>query len=137
MGRRFTQIHAEKAKLKIPDNKWIAPCLLSAFVLFSYPENLRLSASNYTIFYGALNHVGFRAAMHPTWCMAEGVGFEPTSPFGETVFKTAAIDHSAIPPGKQLIAQSFFCSIRYELSAMSYELFLCTMRFSILLTPPM
>ena len=30
--------------------------------------------------------------------MAEGVGFEPTSPFGETVFKTAAIDHSAIPP---------------------------------------
>ena len=31
--------------------------------------------------------------------LAEGVGFEPTSPFGETVFKTAAIDHSAIPPG--------------------------------------
>ena len=30
--------------------------------------------------------------------MAEGVGFEPTSPSGETVFKTAAIDHSAIPP---------------------------------------
>jgi hypothetical protein len=30
--------------------------------------------------------------------LAEGVGFEPTSPFGETVFKTAAIDHSAIPP---------------------------------------
>jgi hypothetical protein len=30
--------------------------------------------------------------------VAEGVGFEPTSPFGETVFKTAAIDHSAIPP---------------------------------------
>ncbi|MBP1715532.1 MAG: hypothetical protein H6Q42_3735, partial [Deltaproteobacteria bacterium] len=33
--------------------------------------------------------------------LAEGVGFEPTSPFGETVFKTAAIDHSAIPPGKK------------------------------------
>ena len=32
--------------------------------------------------------------------VAEGVGFEPTSPFGETVFKTAAIDHSAIPPPK-------------------------------------
>ena len=32
--------------------------------------------------------------------LAEGVGFEPTSPFGETVFKTAAIDHSAIPPAK-------------------------------------
>jgi hypothetical protein len=50
--------------------------------------------------YGALNYAEFRAAMHPTWCMAEGVGFEPTSPFGETVFKTAAIDHSAIPPPK-------------------------------------
>ena len=37
-------------------------------------------------------------AMHPTWCMAEGVGFEPTSPFGEAVFKTAALNHSAIPP---------------------------------------
>ena len=31
-------------------------------------------------------------------CVAEGVGFEPTSPFGEAVFKTAALNHSAIPP---------------------------------------
>lgn len=30
--------------------------------------------------------------------MAEGVGFEPTRPFGLTVFKTAAIDHSATLP---------------------------------------
>ncbi len=30
--------------------------------------------------------------------MAEGVGFEPTSRCRETVFKTAAFDHSAIPP---------------------------------------
>jgi hypothetical protein len=30
--------------------------------------------------------------------MAEGVGFEPTVPYGTTVFKTAAFDHSAIPP---------------------------------------
>ena len=36
--------------------------------------------------------------MHPAWCMAEGVGFEPTSPFREAVFKTAALNHSAIPP---------------------------------------
>ncbi len=36
------------------------------------------------------------------WCMAEGVGFEPTSPFGETVFKTAAFDLSAIPPRSRL-----------------------------------
>jgi hypothetical protein len=48
--------------------------------------------------HGALNHARFRAAMHPTWCMAEGVGFEPTSPFREAVFKTAALNHSAIPP---------------------------------------
>jgi hypothetical protein len=31
--------------------------------------------------------------------LAEGVGFEPTRPFwGLTVFKTAAIGHSATPP---------------------------------------
>ena len=30
--------------------------------------------------------------------MAEEVGFEPTEPCGSTVFKTAAFDHSAIPP---------------------------------------
>src|SRR5262245_30634376 len=30
--------------------------------------------------------------------MAEGVGFEPTEPCGSAVFKTAALDHSAIPP---------------------------------------
>jgi hypothetical protein len=69
--------------------------------------------------------------MRPTWCMAEGVGFEPTSPFGETVFKTAAIDHSAIPPGSRLWRDTFnhqpltfncpFFS--HELFAMSYELF--------------
>jgi hypothetical protein len=30
--------------------------------------------------------------------LAEAVGFEPTEPCGSTVFKTAAIDHSATPP---------------------------------------
>ena len=30
--------------------------------------------------------------------MAEGVGFEPTEVLPSTVFKTAAFDHSAIPP---------------------------------------
>ena len=30
--------------------------------------------------------------------MAEGVGFEPTVPFGTAVFKTAAFNHSATPP---------------------------------------
>ena len=30
--------------------------------------------------------------------LAEEEGFEPPEPFGSTVFKTAAIDHSATPP---------------------------------------
>ncbi len=30
--------------------------------------------------------------------MAEDTGFEPAEPFGSTVFKTAAFDHSANPP---------------------------------------
>jgi hypothetical protein len=30
--------------------------------------------------------------------MVEGVGFEPTIPFGMPVFKTGAFDHSATPP---------------------------------------
>ena len=33
---------------------------------------------------------------------AENVGFEPTVPLGTTVFKTAAIDHSANSPGAKL-----------------------------------
>ena len=32
--------------------------------------------------------------------MAEGEGFEPPEPFGSTVFKTAAFNHSANPPSK-------------------------------------
>ena len=32
---------------------------------------------------------------------AEEEGFEPPVPCGTTVFKTAAFDHSAIPPGTQ------------------------------------
>ena len=30
--------------------------------------------------------------------MAESEGFEPPEPFGSTVFKTAAFNHSATPP---------------------------------------
>ena len=32
--------------------------------------------------------------------MAEGVGFEPTDPYGSPVFKTGPIDHSGIPPNR-------------------------------------
>lgn len=35
-----------------------------------------------------------------TAALAERVGFEPTEPFGSTVFKTAAIDHSATAPDR-------------------------------------
>ena len=34
--------------------------------------------------------------------LAEEVGFEPTVPFGTTVFKTAAFNHSAIPPHNRI-----------------------------------
>ena len=35
--------------------------------------------------------------------MAVGAGFEPAMPFDITVFKTAAFDHSAIPPNLYLL----------------------------------
>ena len=35
--------------------------------------------------------------------MAEREGFEPPIPFGTTVFKTAAIDHSATPPMRLIV----------------------------------
>ena len=44
--------------------------------------------------------------------MAEEVGFEPTVPFGTTVFKTAAFNHSAIPPldnQNRIIKNRRFC----------------------------
>ena len=39
--------------------------------------------------------------------MAEGVGFEPTGPCGPSVFKTDAIDHSATPPGCDLVERGW------------------------------
>ena len=52
-----------------------------------------------------LHSYAFRVKQHkdfkdPTniMIMAEGVGFEPTSHLREAVFKTAALNHSAIPP---------------------------------------
>src|SRR3990172_5038108 len=52
----------------------------------SYPIN-RLAG-------GCLQPLGHLSAGR----LAEGVGFEPTEPCGSAVFKTAALDHSAIPP---------------------------------------
>jgi hypothetical protein len=41
--------------------------------------------------------------------LAESRGFEPLEPFGSTVFKTAAIDHSASSPS-WILAQGLFCA---------------------------
>ena len=41
--------------------------------------------------------------------MAEGVGFEPTSPFGKPVFKTGAIVRSATPPVSILLKSRAHC----------------------------
>lgn len=38
-------------------------------------------------------------AYDPMGWKTEGVGFEPTVPFGTPVFKTGAINHSTTPPG--------------------------------------
>jgi hypothetical protein len=48
MGRRFSQINAEKAKSKFLATNRLGFVLLLALGLFSYPENLRLSASHYS-----------------------------------------------------------------------------------------
>lgn len=56
-----------------------------------YCNNARYSVYEY-IFHCILTEVQTR------FCLAEGEGFEPPEAFTSTVFKTAAIDHSAILP---------------------------------------
>ena len=48
--------------------------------------------------------------LHPFKTSAEREGFEPPEPLGSTVFKTAAIDHSAISPGATKV--EFFLFIK-------------------------
>ena len=43
-----------------------------------------------------------------SFCVAEREGFEPPEPLSSTVFKTAAIDHSAISPSSKLQASQMF-----------------------------
>jgi hypothetical protein len=52
-----------------------------------------------------LGHLSIRIIYIVLGFLAEGVGFEPTVPFDTAVFKTAALNHSAIPPG------NIFCTI--------------------------
>ena len=44
--------------------------------------------------------------------IAEREGFEPPEPLSSTVFKTAAIDHSAISPVVSNVLQSFCSQLR-------------------------
>ena len=44
----------------------------------------------------------YRLLMNFGLLLAEGEGFEPPDLLQSTVFKTAAIDRSAIPPGAKL-----------------------------------
>ena len=46
---------------------------------------------------------------------AEEEGFEPPVPCGTTVFKTAAFDHSAIPPGAKLVKKTQAADQEYAL----------------------
>ena len=48
--------------------------------------------------------------------LAEREGFEPQEPLGSTVFKTAAIDHSAISPGAKIIRNFFLPKFNTHLS---------------------
>src|SRR3989338_6578715 len=50
-----------------------------------------------------------------TFKLAEREGFEPPVPFGTTVFKTAAIDHSAISPPKYPAPEG--AATQYEISS--------------------
>lgn len=47
---------------------------------------------------------GFELSLKPLlYSLAEKEGFEPPVPFGTTVFKTAALDRSAISPGAKVL----------------------------------
>ena len=70
---------------------WI-PFLKSVFI--------RVHPCPITVFRGALNYAEFRAAMHPTWCMAEREGFEPSVPLlaEHTISSRAPSASSVISP---------------------------------------
>jgi hypothetical protein len=45
--------------------------------------------------------------------MAEGVGFEPTDPYRSPVFKTGALNRSAIPPDRRIIENDHSATAKY------------------------
>lgn len=57
--------------------------------------------------------------------LAEGEGFEPPVPLGTTVFKTAAIDHSAIPPKNRRKSSILFCVLQIQCKKLEIKLQIC------------
>ena len=55
--------------------------------------------------------------------LAEREGFEPPVPLSTAVFKTAAIDHSAISPSKAMQSYDFFL-IPPNIFAIIFQIFL-------------
>jgi hypothetical protein len=53
--------------------------------------------------------------------MADGEGFEPPEPLGSTVFKTAAIDHSATHPSQDTAFGGFGSAMQAPASTSAFE----------------
>ena len=70
------------------------------FDLCTFPFNKLMSMCLYT------KNEPYRT--RSSFCVAEREGFEPPEPLSSTVFKTAAIDHSAISPRNRLQKYCFF-----------------------------
>ena len=73
---------------------------LSFLYLSTFPFNKLMSMCLYT------KNEPYRT--RSSCCVAEREGFEPPEPLSSTVFKTAAIDHSAISPRNRLQKYCFF-----------------------------
>ena len=79
----------------------VSECFATPMTSYSFPLKWRYTPG--VISRSMLGRLPFkrkqaRQIAWPVTYLAEEVGFEPTEPCGSTVFKTAAFNHSAIPP---------------------------------------
>ncbi|GEM_PF-931677 len=73
------------------------------YALVSYLTGGRLKFQLLTIYFNRLKNKNKKASLSASLLLlAEREGFEPPDPFRSTVFKTAAIDHSAISPSTKV-----------------------------------
>ena len=90
------------------NRSWFSPKSMSFFgFLMAFPID-RSHKKSPTIFWYCRTCLAFVA-----FCLrlsAEREGFEPPEPLSSTVFKTAAIDHSAISPNSTRESRTFFDS---------------------------